>query len=162
MKVILTLLMLCSLTVNAQFFEKDKAIGLRIGGGNGFGTEISFQLQHFENRRFEVDLGWRSDSDFDGFKLTTIYQWVWYIENNFSWYTGVGAGVGRYDFEVSNGNNTFEDDEIFVTIAGQVGIEYNFDDIPLSLSIDTRPELGFGDFRDDLDFDLALGVRYKF
>ena len=25
-----------------------------------------------------------------------------------------------------------------------------------------RPELGFGDFRDDLDFDIALGLRYQF
>ena len=42
-----------------------------------------------------------------------------------------------------------------------IGIEYNFD-IPLQLSLDVRPELSFGDFRDDLGFDLGLGVRYRF
>jgi len=45
-----------------------------------------------------------------------------------------------------------------------VGIEYNFD-FPLLLSLDFRPEIGFGndDFdTNDLDFDIALGVRYQF
>jgi hypothetical protein len=48
-----------------------------------------------------------------------------------------------------------------VFVAGNVGIEYIFD-IPLLLSLDFRPELGFGDFNDDLDFDIALGIRYRF
>jgi len=163
MKLVLSFLLLFTLTANAQSFENDKAIGLRLGGGNGLGTEISFQLDHNENNRFEADLGWKSDNNFDGFKITAMYQWVWYIENNFSWYAGAGGGFGNYSFEViSNGSTIIEDDETFITIGGQVGIEYNFDDLPLRISIDTRPELGFGDFRDGLEFDFALGVRYRF
>ena len=46
-------------------------------------------------------------------------------------------------------------------LAGDVGIEYSFD-FPLLLSLDFRPEFGFGDFNDDLDFDVALGIRYQF
>ena len=45
--------------------------------------------------------------------------------------------------------------------AGDIGIEYNFD-IPLLLSLDFRPEFGFGDYNDDLDLDIALGIRYQF
>ena len=38
-------------------------------------------------------------------------------------------------------------------------------EIPLLLSLDFRPEIGFGDDlynNNDLDFDIALGIRYQF
>ena len=109
-----------------------------------------------EANRLEVDLGWRSARDYDGFKLTGIYQWVWELDGDFNWYAGAGGGLGSYGFD-----NSALDDETFVFVAGNVGIEYIFD-IPLLLSLDFRPELGFGDFNDDLDFDIALGIRYRF
>ena len=92
---------------------------------------------------------------YNGFKLAGLYQWVWDLDGDFNWYAGVGGGVGSYSFD----NNAI-DDETFVFAAGDIGIEYNFD-IPLQLALDFRPELGFGDYRDDLDFDIALGVRYQ-
>ncbi|MEO1033468.1 MAG: hypothetical protein AAFX55_18915 [Bacteroidota bacterium] len=134
----------------------DNAIGLRIGDDDGFGTEISYQRALGDNNRLEANLGWRSGDGFDGFKLTGVYQWVWELDGNFNWYAGAGGGVGSYSFD-----NDAVDDDTFFFIAGDIGIEYNFD-IPLIISLDFRPELGFGDFRDDLNFDIALGVRYQF
>lgn len=134
----------------------ENAIGLRLGDSDGFGAEISYQRALGEANRLEVDLGWRSARDYDGFKLTGIYQWVWELDGDFNWYAGAGGGLGSYGFD-----NSALDDETFVFVAGNVGIEYIFD-IPLLLSLDFRPELGFGDFNDDLDFDIALGIRYRF
>ena len=143
---------------NAQIIA-DNAIGLRLGDSDGFGGEISYQRAVSSDERVEFDLGWRSGNNFDGFKITGLYQWVWNIDGGFNWYAGVGGGLGSYDFDGPNG---FDDDsETFIFAAGDVGIEYNFD-IPLLLSLDFRPEFGFGDFRDDLDFDIALGIRYQF
>jgi len=51
-----------------------------------------------------------------------------------------------------------------VFAAGDIGIEYNFD-IPLLISLDFRPEIGFGDElydNNDLGLDIALGLRYQF
>ncbi len=132
------------------------ALGLRIGDSDGFGTEISYQRGLSDNNRLEANLGWRSGDEFDGFKLTGVYQWVWNLDGNFNWYAGVGGGVGSYDFDPP-----INDSETFFFVAGNVGIEYDFD-IPLLLSLDFRPEFGFGDFNDDLDFDIALGIRYQF
>ena len=137
----------------------ENAIGLRLGGGNGFGAEISYQHALSNNNRLEVDLGWASDRNFDGFKLIGIYQWVWALEDNFNWYAGPGAGIGNYDYEVPGFNDI---SDTFFLIAGQIGIEYNFDDIPLQLSVDSRLELGFGDITDDVDLGIAAGVRYQF
>lgn len=143
------------LFMNAQDISEN-AIGLRLGDSDGFGAEISYQRALGEANRLEVDLGWRSARDYDGFKLTGIYQWVWELDGDFNWYAGAGGGLGSYGFD-----NSALDDETFVFVAGNVGIEYIFD-IPLLLSLDFRPELGFGDFNDDLDFDIALGIRYRF
>lgn len=132
------------------------ALGLRLGDSDGFGAEISYQRGLGDNNRLEFDLGWRSGNNYDGFKLAGLYQWVWNIDGGFNWYAGAGGGVGSYSFD----NDAF-DDETFIFVAGDIGIEYDFD-IPLLISLDFRPELGFGDYRDDVDFDIALGLRYQF
>ena len=147
----------CLAFVNAQEIA-DNAIGLRIGSNDGFGTEVTYQRALGGNNRLEVDLGWRSGNNSDGFKLASLYQWVWQLEGNFNWYAGAGGGLGTYSYDNNRGD---EFNETFAFIAGNIGIEYGFD-FPLLLSLDFRPELSFGDFNDDLDFDLALGIRYQF
>ncbi len=138
------------------------ALGLRFGGGNGFGAEVSYQRALGDNNRLELDLGWRNDSNrYDAVKLVGLYQWVWNIEGGFNWYAGVGAGVGSVNYDNDRFDN--RDDEVFILAAGNIGIEYNFN-IPLLVSLDFRPEFGFGDddVYDAFSPDIALGVRYQF
>lgn len=142
-----------TLSANAQDISKN-ALGLRIGDNDGFGGEVSYQRYLKSNNRLEFDLGWRNSSDYDAFKLVGLYQWVFNLDKGFNWFVGAGAGVGSYDSVNDNGS--------FAVVAGDIGIEYNFD-IPLLLSLDMRPELGFNnDFNDDIGFDIALGIRYQF
>ncbi|MEM7084997.1 MAG: hypothetical protein AAF489_02365 [Bacteroidota bacterium] len=146
------------LSVQAQGIA-DNAIGIRVGDSDGFGTEINYQRGLSENNRLEFGLGWNSGSDVDAYKLTGLFQWVFVLDGNFNWYVGAGGGIGQIDF-----GNDFPgdpDNETFLFAAGDIGIEYDFD-IPLLVAIDFRPEIGFGDFRDDLDFDIALSLRYQF
>ena len=146
-------------TAQSQRISKN-ALGLRLGDNDGFGTEISYQRGLNDNNRLEFDLGWRSNDAFDAYRLTGLYQWVWTLDGNFNWYVGAGAGVAQVDFD--NNIPGFEDDtETYLYGAGDIGIEYNFN-IPLMLSLDFRPEIGFGDYNDDVDFDIALGIRYQF
>jgi len=142
-------------TTSAQNVSPN-AIGLRMGGSDGFGAEISYQRGLDTNNRLEFDLGWRSGNDYDAFKLSGLYQWVMHLDGNFNWYVGAGGGVGSWSSDYREA-----DDGAFIFIAGDIGIEYDFE-IPLLISLDFRPELGFSDFNDDLDFDLALGIRYQF
>ncbi len=147
--------------MNAQDIAKN-ALGLRIGDSDGFGAEVSYQLGLSDNNRLELDLGLRSGSDYNGFKLAGIYQWVWNIDGGFNWYAGPGAGLGSYGYKYKEDGRNYKDNQTFGFIAGNIGIEYIFD-IPLMLSLDFRPELAFGnDYNDDLDFDIALGIRYRF
>ncbi len=144
---------------NAQEIAKN-AIGLRLGDSDGFGAEISWQHGLGDNNRLEFDLGWRDGNNYDGFKLAGLYQWVWNLDGGFNWYAGAGGGIGSYSIDLPGNDAT----DTFIFAAGDIGIEYNFD-IPLLLSLDFRPEIGFGDDtfnNNDLDFDIALGIRYQF
>ena len=148
---------------NAQTIS-DNAIGLRLGDSDAMGAEVSYQRALGENNRLELDLGWRDGKNYDGFKLAGLYQWVWNIEDGFNWYAGVGGGLGSFGYNDNNGNDY---NDTFIFAAGDIGIEYNFD-IPLLISLDFRPEIGFGkDYNNDfnnsgLGFDIALGIRYQF
>ena len=152
-KLLMLLLLIGASSVSAQRISKN-AIGLRIGDNDGFGGEISYQRHLGADNRLEFDLGWRNSNDVDAFKLVGLYQWVKPLDGNFNWYIGAGAGIGSFD--------AGENDGTFLVLAGDIGIEYNFD-IPLLISLDMRPELGFNDnYSDDLDLDIALGIRYQF
>ena len=165
-KVFLSAAMLLGLafSANAQDISKN-ALGLRLGDNDGFGGEISYQRGLGDNNRLELDLGWRDHKYYDAMKLVGLYQWVWNIEGGFNWYAGVGAGIGTWDY--SGPGDPDNDGGTFLLAAGDIGIEYVFD-FPLQLSLDFRPELYFGDERDEFDGydnfgpDLALGIRYRF
>lgn len=161
-KLILSAFMLLGLAFSAQAQDISKnALGLRLGDNDGFGGEISYQRGMGSNNRLEFDLGWRNSKHVDAFKLTGLYQWVWNIEGGFNWYAGVGAGIGSWSIDEKYG----DDSGSFVFAAGDIGIEYNFQEAPIQLSLDFRPELYFGgdyaDSRDGFGPDIALGIRYR-
>jgi hypothetical protein len=162
-KIILSAFMLMGLAFSSQAQEISKnALGLRLGDNDGFGGEISYQRGLSDNNRLELDLGWRNNNNVDAFKLTGVYQWVWNIDGGFNWYAGVGGGLGSWNYKYNN----VSDNGTFAFVAGDLGIEYNFDEAPIQLSLDIRPELYFNDnnyFRDNnFGPDIALGIRYRF
>jgi opacity protein-like surface antigen len=147
------LLIAATFSLNAQSISKN-TIGFRLG----FGGEISYQKALNDNYRLEINVGIRNNSDYNGFKATGVYQWVWTLEDKFNWYAGAGSGIGNYN--TKKNNDAFSDTFIFV--AGTIGIEYSFD-IPLMISLDLRPEISFGkDNFNDYGNDLGLGIRYQF
>lgn len=134
----------------------NNAIGLRFGGGIGYGTEISFQTP-FDQNRAELDLGFGGRGDYSYWNLTGLYQWVLPIESGFYWYFGLGPSLGNW------AHDDFNDSGVYLALALNAGIEYNFSEVPLQISIDTRPELSVVNPPDDpFGFGLALALRYKF
>lgn len=152
------MLMGLAFTAQAQDISKN-ALGLRLGDNDGFGGEISYQRGLGDNNRLELDLGFRNNDNFDAFKVAGLYQWVWNIDGGFNWYAGVGGGLGSWS------NNRIDDSGTFLFAAGDLGIEYNFEEAPIQLALDIRPELYFnsdGYRTDNFGPDLALSIRYRF
>lgn len=155
----LVLVLLISTFAEAQINKH--ALGLRLGGGDAGGTEVSYQHGLSSNTRLEADLGWRNENYYDAFCFTGIHQWVFPIESGFQWYVGVGGQIGSWSWDKKYETN--DDDGMWVSIAGQIGIEYQFQQVPIQLAIDGRPTIGIVNSNSDLGFwDLALSVRYCF
>ncbi|WP_111707705.1 hypothetical protein [Lutibacter citreus] len=151
--ILFSTILLVTTAISAQDISKN-ALGIRVGDNDGFGGEISYQRYMSDNNRLEFDLGFRNSNKVDAFKLVALYQWVNVIDTNFNWFIGAGAGFGSFNAPINDGT--------FILAAADLGIEYNFN-IPIVMSLDIRPELGFNDnYSDDLDLDIALGIRYQF
>ncbi len=159
-KICLIALTLFSFTITSQAQAiADHAIGLRLGDSDGFGAEISYQVGLFDTHRLEFGLGWRDGGKYSAIRAVGLYQWVKPLDDRFNWYTGVGGGIASYSLDnVAPGE---DDSSTSFLAAGNIGIEYDFN-IPLLISLDFRPEFGFGHINNDLDFDIALGLRYQF
>ena len=158
-KLFFTAFLLAGIAFSGQAQKiSENALGLRVGDNDGFGAEVSYQRALGSSNRVEADLGWRSSKHVDAIKLTGLYQWVWNIEGGFNWYAGVGAGLGSWRYD----HNGADDSGSFAFIAGDIGIEYDFD-IPLLISLDFRPEFGgSGYYENNYGSDIALGLRYQF
>lgn len=156
--ILVSLIIGLSFSIEAQNTSKN-AFGIRLGDNYGFGGELSYQRKLTDNNRLEIDLGWRNSNEVDAIKLVGLYQWIWNIDQGFNWYAGVGGGVGTWSYD----RNNTSDNGAFALVAGDIGIEYNFD-VPLQLSLDFRPEIYFNsdDFRENnFGPDIALGIRYR-
>jgi len=162
-------LFLITSSISAQEIS-NHAFGLRLGDSDGFGAEFSYQKSLGRYTRLELDFGYRDSREFDAFKAVALFQNVFEISRGLNWYYGFGGGAGTAKFEPGpdpNNSNVIIQPEggLFVLVSGDIGIEYNFDSLPLLISLDIRPEIGiigFGSFDDNFDFDVGLGIRYQF
>jgi len=153
--IVLAALLLTFLTSIAQ----DNGIGLRFGGGTISGAEVTFQTPLW-GQRLEADLGWGGNSKWSYVNATGLYQWVFPIEHGFKWYIGLGPTVGNWVYRGDNDDKPSAGFGIGLALNG--GAEYNFPEIPLQVSLDTRPTLNMIDVGDSGWFGLAASVRYKF
>lgn len=142
--------------VNAQI--SDHAIGLRLGGGSGFGTEISYQHGLTGANRLELDLGLHNGNHYNAWGLAGIYQWVWKIDGGFNWYAGAGGKIGSWSWD-ENYSST-HDGGLIVSAAGTVGIEYVFP-VGIQISLDARPELELTNHGVSNN-NIAFSIRYQF
>lgn len=155
--IVLIGLVLIPFTSKAQ----DSGIGLRFGGGTISGAEVTFQTPLW-GQRLEADLGWGGNSNWGYVNVTGLYQWVFPIEHGFKWYIGLGPSIGNW---VYRGDKDYDDRPhagFGIGLALNGGAEYNFPEIPLQVSLDTRPTFNMIDVGDSGWFGLAASVRYKF
>ena len=148
-KIILSLALVASLCFSMNAQDISKAIGIR--GGN-YNWELSYQNPLGNSNRLELDLGLYSGY---GLNIAGVYQWtksLSFVADGLHWYYGFGPEVGLWSKSLALG------------ICGQIGLEYNFNNIPLQLSLDYRPGWYFipSSYHWNTGDGAAFSVRYKF
>lgn len=139
-----------SFAANAQ-----NALGVRLGGGQGYNAELSFQ-KGMGGSRLEFDLGWHNFEHSSAFSFAAIYQYHMDIPAvpNLGWFVGAGAKLDYW--------SDAPKDNVGLGIVGQAGLDYHFKAVPLQLSLDIRPCFYLIPSTNFHWGDIALGIRYVF
>lgn len=138
------------------------SIGLRLGGGfyGGSGAEINGRFGA-ESGRVEGSLAWSGGNNHSSFFLAGVYQIVKPLEGGFDYYYGAGLALGLHSWRHNHNNNDWNTGAS-VGVPVQLGIEYNFSELPLNLSLDLRPIITLRREGIFVPSSLGLGIRYMF
>ena len=137
---------------NAQDYKT--GIGIRAGFSSGL------TIKHFTSQ--SIALEGLLTTRWQGFDITGLYE----VHNQafdvkrLKWYYGGGAHLGFY-----NGSYAYWGDNgrayTVIGIDGIIGLEYNFDEVPVNIGIDWKPALnliGYTGFWSEG----AISIRYIF
>lgn len=152
----LTVLLL-AICISSISYTQDynTGIGIRLGYSNGL------TIKHFIGSSSALE-GILS-SRWRGFQLTGLYEKNFNAFNTprLNWFIGFGGHVGFWNGDHAYWGNKGESYTV-VGIDGIIGLEYNFTELPINISIDWKPEfniIGYSGFWGDGG---ALSVRYIF
>jgi hypothetical protein len=154
-KIGVTLLFAVCLLFFGSAQDYQTGIGLRGGFSNGL------TVKHFVSPKaaFEGLLS----SRWSGFQITGLYE----IHNRafntdrLNWYFGFGAHVGFWDGKKVPWSDN-DDQYTVVGADGILGLEYNFREVPINLSLDWKPELNFYGYSGFWGDGGAISIRYIF
>ncbi|MCK3684954.1 hypothetical protein [Maribellus sp. YY47] len=134
----LTIILGSVITGNAQ------EIGVRFGDVSGGNVAIDgiFSTGKFSRIHGDISFG-------DGMGVDLIWDFIYrpLADEAFNWYLGVGPYA-------------VFDDPFWLGAAGEIGLEYRFNSIPVSLSIDWRPELSIVEKTDFHPGGFGINLRY--
>ena len=131
MKTIFTVLIL--LLASTSFSQNYKmALGFK-GGYPGYGT-LNAKKSISKSDYLEASIGGFGRNSYStGFHVELDYERMQALEEGFSFYYGVGVLLGMSLIQ----NSAY----LHLAPKALLGLEYNFEDIPLNISIDTGPYL---------------------
>ncbi|HBS87942.1 MAG: hypothetical protein A2W91_10505 [Bacteroidetes bacterium GWF2_38_335] len=156
MKKIALIVLIFVAAVAAKAQDYNTGIGIRLGPFSGV------TLKHFlgEGKAVEGILNTR----YHGFSIHGLIEFEKPLGDvsGLSWYFGFGGHIGFYDRYNFPDHYAYHEDIVTIGADGILGIEYTFEEIPLNLSIDWKPQIdliGYGEFWGD---GFALSARYIF
>lgn len=154
-KIGLTVLLAVSLFFIGNAQDYNTGIGLRGGFSNGL------TVKHFisEKAALEGILA----SRWSGFEITGLYEIHHraFDTDRLNWYYGFGAHIGFWNGKKVPWSEN-DDQYTVVGVDGILGLEYNFREVPINLSIDWKPELNFYGYSGFWADGGALSIRYIF
>ncbi|HEX2967508.1 MAG TPA: hypothetical protein VHO46_00270 [Bacteroidales bacterium] len=155
-KLILTIIFTITIITVSTAQDYKTGIGLRAGYPAGL------TVKHFISNKTALEgifaTRWR------GFIITGLFESSKQLADvdNLNWYWGLGAHIGFWN----NGNYSYwgESGTSYTVIGldGILGIEYNFEDIPINLSLDWKPAFNISGYTGFWGDGGAFSIRYIF
>jgi hypothetical protein len=153
MKKVLVFVAILTTSYVASAQVNPHALGIRLYGGALTGAELSYQDKIDADNRFELDLSAGFSSKYNRLFLVGVYHWVWNLDGGFNWYAGPGASFSFDKYKDKEGY-------LNIGIGGQLGLEYDFVNAPILISVDVRPMWDFVGDSAGFGWGAALGFRF--
>lgn len=131
----------------------------RTGIGGRVGVSSGFTVKHFLNSSNAIE-GILS-SRWGGFEFTGLYEFQQTAFNTprLNWYFGGGFHIGSW----GDDNHHWKDEtKTIAGLDGIIGLEYNFTEIPINISLDWKPMLNIWGDTDFWADGVGLSIRYIF
>lgn len=142
--ILLSFMAFGTITANAQ------ELGIRFGDVTGGDVAVDAIFATGKFNRIHADVSFGNG----GLGVDALWDFLYRPinidqEEGFYWYVGAGPSV-------------FLNDPFFLSAMSEVGAEYRFSDVPLSLSIDWRPTLVLVENTDFVTNFFGFNARYVF
>ena len=153
--IVFVVLLVCAVNGKSQGYKT--ALGLR--AGLGYGVTVKHSIK--DNIAIEgiVQSRWRG-ANFVG--LYEIYHNAFDVPH-LHWYYGFGGHIGFWNNNYIHPHRTYYGNGYTVLgVDGIIAIEYNFQEVPVNISLDWKPEINIIGYRGFWADAGALSVRYIF
>jgi hypothetical protein len=141
------LYLIAAFTLTAYYFGNAQEVGVRFGGTNGAGGVALDGVFGAGPGRIHADLGFYKD----GVGIDVLWDFIHKPLSGEAFYWYLGAGP-----------TTYISDDFWLGLSGEIGLEYRFNTVPISLGVDWRPTLWVIEetiFRAD---SFGLCARFRF
>ncbi|MBK6965338.1 MAG: outer membrane insertion C- signal [Bacteroidales bacterium] len=120
------LLLISIFALIAVYYAGAQEIGVRFGGTNGAGGVALDGVFGAGPGRIHADLGIYNG----GVGVDVLWDFIYKPLGGeaFNWYLGAGP-------------TTYIGDDFWLGVCGEIGLEYRFNSVPISLGVDWRPTL---------------------
>ncbi|MCY1721763.1 hypothetical protein OU798_15520 [Prolixibacteraceae bacterium Z1-6] len=127
-------------------FSNAQELGVRFGDVSGGNVAIDgiFSTGDFSRIHADVSFG-------DGVGIDVLWDFLYRPlgDEAFNWYVGVGPYIQI-------------DDPFWLGVAGEIGLEYRFNGIPVALGIDYRPSISIIEETEFHGNGFGFNIRYRF
>ncbi|HYW97041.1 MAG TPA: hypothetical protein VE870_15715 [Bacteroidales bacterium] len=152
-----TTILIIFFTTACASAQRDYETGIGLRAGVSYGLTV----KHFMSERS----AWEGilTTRWEGFLLTGLYELHQDVFNttNFNFFYGVGGHLGSWHGDVGP-HDWFHDgnQHLAIGVDGILGLEYTFDEVPFSISIDWKPSFNIAEHTVFLADEAGLSIRY--
>lgn len=133
--------------ISSVLFADAQELGVRLGNVSAGNVAIDAVFNTSKASRIHSDLSF----GYGGMGIDVLWDFIYRPlgDEAFNWYLGAGPYMQI-------------DDPFWFGAAGEIGLEYRFNEVPLALGIDWRPRLSIVEIT-DLHFEgFGVNIRYVF
>lgn len=138
------LLLIVALVLATYTYSSAQEVGIRFGdvSGGNVAVDALFSTGQFSRIHADISFG-------DGVGIDVLWDFLYRPLGGeaFNWYVGVGPYI-------------FINDPFWFGAVGELGLEYRFENVPISLSFDWRPALSIIEVTDLHMGGFGLNIRY--